>query len=66
MESGFETIGNAVLICHDQRPVLVTDPWIVGVLTSAPGVFPTRFPRSRWRLFGAAHTYGSLTVILIT
>jgi hypothetical protein len=30
MESGFETIGNAVLICHDQGPVLVTDPWIVG------------------------------------
>jgi hypothetical protein len=25
---GFETIGNATLICHDDRPVLVTDPWI--------------------------------------
>jgi hypothetical protein len=25
---GFETIGNATLICHDGKPVLVTDPWI--------------------------------------
>jgi len=30
MELGFETIGNAMLVCHDQRPVLVTDPWIEG------------------------------------
>ncbi|MBS2029509.1 MAG: MBL fold metallo-hydrolase [Deltaproteobacteria bacterium] len=30
MEIGFETIGNATLIVHDQRPVLVTDPWIQG------------------------------------
>lgn len=30
MDVGFETIGNATLICHDRRPVLVTDPWIVG------------------------------------
>lgn len=30
MDSGFETIGNATLICHDRRPVLVTDPWIRG------------------------------------
>jgi hypothetical protein len=30
MEVGFETIGNATLICHDRAPVLVTDPWIVG------------------------------------
>jgi L-ascorbate metabolism protein UlaG (beta-lactamase superfamily) len=30
MEVGFETIGNATLICHDRRPVLVTDPWIIG------------------------------------
>src|SRR5215813_471411 len=30
MELGFETIGNATLICHDRRPVLVTDPWIRG------------------------------------
>lgn len=30
MEIGFDTIGNATLIAHDQRPVLVTDPWIEG------------------------------------
>ena len=30
MELGFETIGNAVLVCHDRRPVLVTDPWLTG------------------------------------
>jgi hypothetical protein len=27
---GFETIGNATLICCDGKPVLVTDPWIDG------------------------------------
>ena len=27
---GFETVGNATLVCHDKRPILVTDPWIVG------------------------------------
>ena len=30
MELGFETIGNATLICHDRTPILVTDPWLVG------------------------------------
>jgi len=30
MELGFETIGNATVICHDRRPVLATDPWING------------------------------------
>jgi L-ascorbate metabolism protein UlaG (beta-lactamase superfamily) len=30
MELGFETIGNATLICHDNEPVLVTDPWVDG------------------------------------
>src|SRR5271170_4038482 len=30
MDLGFETIGNATVVCHDRRPVLVTDPWIVG------------------------------------
>src|SRR5262245_31009501 len=27
---GFETIGNASLIAYDDRPILVTDPWIKG------------------------------------
>jgi hypothetical protein len=30
MDVGFETIGNATIICHDGRPVLVTDPWVEG------------------------------------
>jgi hypothetical protein len=30
MDLGFETIGNASLICHDHHPILVTDPWIQG------------------------------------
>ena len=30
MELGFETIGNATLICHDNGPVLVSDPWLEG------------------------------------
>jgi hypothetical protein len=27
---GFETVGNATLIAHDDVPVLVTDPWFTG------------------------------------
>lgn len=30
MQIGFETIGNAILICHDNKPVLATDPWVTG------------------------------------
>ena len=30
MDLGFETIGNATLICHDKGPLLTTDPWIKG------------------------------------
>ncbi len=30
MELGFETIGNATLIVHDNGPLLATDPWIEG------------------------------------
>jgi hypothetical protein len=28
MDVGFETIGNATLIVHDERPLLATDPWL--------------------------------------
>lgn len=27
---GFETAGNATLVCHDKQPLLVTDPWLEG------------------------------------
>ena len=30
MNVGFDTIGNATIICYDNKPVLVTDPWFVG------------------------------------
>ncbi|HLQ37112.1 MAG TPA: MBL fold metallo-hydrolase, partial [Planctomycetota bacterium] len=30
MDLGFETIGNACIICHDRGPVLATDPWLFG------------------------------------
>lgn len=30
MDVGFDTIGNATVICYDRAPVLVTDPWVVG------------------------------------
>lgn len=30
MDIGFETIGNATLLIHDQAPLLVTDPWLQG------------------------------------
>lgn len=30
MDLGFETIGNACLIAHDDGPVLATDPWLTG------------------------------------
>jgi hypothetical protein len=27
---GFETIGNATVIVHDDKPLLATDPWFEG------------------------------------
>lgn len=30
MHIGFDTIGNATLICYDGAPILATDPWIEG------------------------------------
>jgi hypothetical protein len=30
VELGFETVGNASLIVHDGKPILVTDPWLSG------------------------------------
>ena len=30
MDIGFDTIGNATVICYDRQPVLVTDPWVQG------------------------------------
>ncbi|MCH8989137.1 MAG: MBL fold metallo-hydrolase [Chloroflexi bacterium] len=30
MNLGFDTIGNAIIVAYDKKPVLVTDPWIEG------------------------------------
>lgn len=30
MNIGFETVGNATIICHDKKAILVTDPWLSG------------------------------------
>jgi hypothetical protein len=30
LDLGFETIGNATVICHDRGPVVATDPWLDG------------------------------------
>jgi L-ascorbate metabolism protein UlaG (beta-lactamase superfamily) len=30
VDLGFDTVGNATLICYDRGPLLVTDPWLSG------------------------------------
>ena len=30
MDFGFDTIGNATVICYDGKPILATDPWVDG------------------------------------
>ena len=30
MELGFDTIGNAIIVAYDKKPILVTDPWFEG------------------------------------
>lgn len=30
MNVGFETCGNATVVCHDGAPILCTDPWLIG------------------------------------
>jgi len=44
MDIGFETIGNAILICHDRVPVLVTDPWISGSAYFGSWTFSHQIP----------------------
>ncbi|MCU1296836.1 MAG: hypothetical protein JWO91_1114 [Acidobacteriaceae bacterium] len=47
MEIGFETIGNATLICHDQVPVLITDPWIAGSAYFGSWIFSHEIPEEQ-------------------
>ena len=30
MDIGFDTIGNATVICYDRGPIVATDPWVQG------------------------------------
>lgn len=54
MELGFETIGNATLICHDRRPVLVTDPWITGDAYFGSWTFSHEIPEEQTAAIMAA------------
>jgi len=48
MNTGFDTIGNAILIAYDAgRPVLVTDPWITGSAYFGSWGFSHEIPREQ-------------------
>lgn len=47
MDLGFETIGNACLICHDHGPVLVTDPWLSGPAYFGSWILSHRVPEQQ-------------------
>jgi hypothetical protein len=49
MDIGFETIGNALLICHDRGPVLVTDPWTDGDAYFGSWTFSHEIPEEQRR-----------------
>jgi hypothetical protein len=47
VDLGFETIGNATLVVHDQRPVLVTDPWLFGAAYFGSWTLGYEIPREQ-------------------
>jgi len=47
VDLGFETIGNATLICHDRKPVLVTDPWLGGDVFFGSWTFSHHIPQEQ-------------------
>ncbi|MCA8954336.1 MAG: MBL fold metallo-hydrolase [Planctomycetes bacterium] len=47
MDLGFETIGNACLIAHDNGPVFATDPWMVGPAYFGSWRLSHEFPREQ-------------------
>lgn len=47
MDVGFETIGNATLICYDKGPVLTTDPWISGSAYFGSWTFSHEIPEEQ-------------------
>ncbi|MBI3344777.1 MAG: MBL fold metallo-hydrolase [Gammaproteobacteria bacterium] len=55
MNIGFDTIGNAILICYDQgRPVLATDPWIAGSAYFGSWGFSHEIPEQQMSAIKAA------------
>lgn len=44
MDLGFETIGNATVICHDRGPLLATDPWLDGSAYFGSWVLESEIP----------------------
>ena len=65
MDVGFETIGNATLICYDKKPIIVTDPWIEGSAYLVAGPYPMRSPSPKEMRFCSASTSGCLMGIQI-
>lgn len=47
MQLGFETIGNACILCHDHGPVLVTDPWLDGPAYFGSWILSHRVPQEQ-------------------
>ena len=45
---GFETIGNATIICHDGKPILATDPWLTGSAYFGSWGQPYNTPEELW------------------
>jgi hypothetical protein len=45
---GFETIGNATIICHDGKPILATDPWLTGSAYFGSWGLPYTIPEEQW------------------
>lgn len=60
MDLGFETIGNAILICHDRGPVLVTDPWIEGDAYFGSWTFSHEIPAEQMEaIHGSSYVFVS-------
>ena len=45
---GFETIGNATIICPDGKPILATDPWLTGSAYFGSWGLPYTIPEEQW------------------
>jgi hypothetical protein len=54
MQLGFETVGNATVICYDNGPVLATDPWLQGPAYFGSWALSHRVPEAQMAAIGAA------------